>query len=130
MDPSDSVRALLRKADRALDDARYLLADDRAEAAINRAYYAAFYTARAALLMEDEEPNTHAGVLNRFSYHFVHTGRISEETAQVLARAETDRNRADYDAFVTFDPETADDLLTEVRRFNAAVRRLLNTGQE
>lgn len=73
MDPSDSVRALLRKTDRALDDARYLLADDRAEAAVNR---------------------------------------------------------TDYDAFVTFDPETADDLLTEVRRFNAAVRRLLDAGRE
>ena len=37
MDPPDSVRALPRKADRALDDAGYLLADDRAEAAVNRA---------------------------------------------------------------------------------------------
>jgi hypothetical protein len=54
----NSIDALLRKADQALDDARYLLADERVEAAMNRAYYAAYHAARAALLTEGEEPNT------------------------------------------------------------------------
>ena len=103
-----SIEALLQKVNRALDDASYLLEDDRVEAAVNRAYYAAFHAARAALLTEGEEPTSHAGILSRFSYHFIRTGRISEEVGQVLARAETDRNRADYDAFPVFEIQAAE----------------------
>ena len=123
---ADSIRALLQKVEQALDDAEYLVDDERAEAAVNRAYYAAYHAARAALLTEGEAPNTHAGVLSRFSYHFIRTGRISEDVGRVLARAETDRNRADYDAFSTFDPETAEDLVADVRQFTAAVRTLID----
>jgi hypothetical protein len=72
------------------------------------------------------QTGSHAGILTRFSYHFIRTGRISEEVGGVLARAETDRNRADYDAFSTFRPETAHDLLADVRRFVDAARRLID----
>ena len=123
---ADSIRALLQKVEQALDDAEYLVDDERAEAAVNRAYYAAYHAARAALLTEGEAPNTHAGVLSRFSYHFIRTGRISEDVGRVFARAETDRNRADYDAFSDFSPETADDLVTDVRRFTTSVRTLID----
>ena len=125
-DDADSIRALLQKVEQALDDDEYLVDDERAEAAVNRAYYAAYHAARAALLTEGEAPNTHAGVLSRFSYHFIRTGRISEDVGRVLARAETDRNRADYDAFSDFSPETADDLVTDVRRFTTSVRTLID----
>jgi len=40
----------MRKSRQALDDAQLLLEHDRAEAAVNRAYYAAFDAARAALI--------------------------------------------------------------------------------
>ena len=53
------------------------------EAAINRGYYAVFQAARAALLTEEESPKTHSGVIQRFSYHFVRTGQVSEETGDI-----------------------------------------------
>jgi len=129
-DDADSIRALLQKVEQDLDDAAYLVDDERAEAAVNRAYYAAYHAACAALLTEGEAPNTHAGVLSRFSYHFIRTGRISEDVGRVLARAETDRNRADYDAFSDFSPETADDPVTDVRRFTTAVRTLIDKQRD
>ena len=126
----DSVEALLQKANQALDDASYLLEDDRVEAAMNRAYYAAFHAARAALLTEGEEPTSHAGILSRFSYHFIRTGRISEEVGQVLARAETDRNRADYDAFSVFEIQAAEDLVGDVSQFTEVVRQVIEHQKE
>jgi len=66
---ADSIDALLQKADQALDDAKYLLTDERVEAAMIP---------------------------------------------------------ADYDAFSTFQPETAHDLIADVRRFVDAVRRLID----
>ena len=126
----ESIEALLQKADQALDDASYLLEDDRVEAAMNRAYYAAFHAARAALLTEGEEPSSHAGILSRFSYHFIRTGRISEEIGQVLARAETDRNRADYDAFSVFETQAAKDLVGDVSQFTDVVRQVIEHQKE
>jgi uncharacterized protein (UPF0332 family) len=126
----ESIEALLQKADQALDDASYLLEDDRVEAAMNRAYYASFHAARAALLTEGEEPSSHAGILSRFSYHFIRTGRISEEVGQVLARAETDRNRADYDAFSVFEIQAAEDLVGDVSQFTEVVRQVIEHQKE
>lgn len=126
----DPTEALLQKANQALDDASYLLEDDRVEAAMNRAYYAAFHAARAALLTEGEEPTSHAGILSRFSYHFVRTGRISEEVGKVLARAETDRNRADYDAFSVFEIQAAEDLVSNVSQFTKVVHRVVENHRE
>lgn len=120
-----SIQAHLQKAEQALDDATFLIEHGRGEAAVNRTYYAAFHMARAALLTKAEEPTSHAGVLNRFSYHFIRTGRIPEEVGEALARAETFRNRADYDAFTTFETSAAEDLASDVRHFTMQVRQLI-----
>ena len=60
----------MQKARRALNDARLLMEHERAEAAVNRTYYAAFDAARALLLTKGEAPSSHSGVKSRFSYHF------------------------------------------------------------
>lgn len=89
----ETIRALKRKASEALSDAEVLLERGSEEAVINRSYYAVFSTARTALLLKDESPNTHAGVIRRFGYHFVRTGRISEEIGDTLTTAESMRGR-------------------------------------
>lgn len=122
---SETERALMEKAQQALDDARLLLAHDRAAAAVNRLYYACFDAARAALLTEDETPGSHAGVKTRFSYHFARTGRLSRATVRILAAAETMRNRADYDAFAVFDVAAGADLLSDAEQFVGAVDSML-----
>lgn len=50
MEPSLKPRQALAKAIECLEDARLLLANQRAAAAINRAYYAMFHGAEAVLL--------------------------------------------------------------------------------
>jgi uncharacterized protein (UPF0332 family) len=113
----DTIRALKRKASEALSDAEVLLERGSEEAVINRSYYAVFSTARAALLLKDESPNTHAGVIRWFGYHFVRTGRISEEIGDILTTAESMRGDADYDAFSAFDRKEAAQLYQDAHRF-------------
>src|SRR5690606_19122001 len=55
--------ALVDKAERALATARQVMGEDP-EAAVNRAYYACFYVAQAALLGVGERPKSHAGTHN------------------------------------------------------------------
>jgi len=122
---ADEQQALMEKAQQARSDAQLLLENNRTEAAINRIYYAAFDAARAALLMYDEAPSSHAGVKTRFAYHFVRTGRVSRKHARTLSEAEAMRNRADYDAFSVFEAAPTLDLLEDVESFVERVRDLL-----
>jgi len=117
----ETIRALIEKAREALPGAELLLENGSAEATINRAYYAVFSAARAALLTEDETPGTHAGVIRRFGYHFVLTERVSEEIGGVLTTAASMRGEADYDVFSELEKGEAGQLTEEARRFVDAV---------
>lgn len=115
------IRALQDKAEQALSDAELLVDNGSVEAAINRGYYAAFQTARAALLLEGESPKTHSGVMQRFGYHFVRTGAVAEEIGDILAIAQSMRGQADYEIVADLSAEDASKLVEDVRRFIMAV---------
>ena len=117
--------ALTEKAIRALEAARRALDAGDAETAVNRAYYACFHAARAALAGEDEQPKTHSGVHNRFARLFVATERVPVEVARSLPHAAQVRERADYDALTLADLGGAADLVADAERFVTSVRDAL-----
>ena len=128
-EPDQQIRALQEKAGQALSDAELLLENGSVEAAINRGYYAAFQAARAALLTEEERPKTHSGVIRRFGYHFVRTGRASDEIGDILTTAQSMRGRADYEAIADLSQEDAANLIEDVRRFIEVVEEKILSGQ-
>lgn len=124
---TETQQALLDKAQRALEAAEANVELDDAETSINRAYYAAFYAALAALEAVNEQPKTHHGTLRRFHYHFVRTERLALEIGEILSHALDFRQQVDYDAFTIFDVQAAADLSADVHRFVAAVETMLLT---
>jgi uncharacterized protein (UPF0332 family) len=98
---SKSAVSLLGKATQALTSARVLLDLGDVDGACNRAYYAMFYAAQAALLMSgvpapDALGKTHRGLINTFSAYLVKDGPVSKELGRQLKRAEEMRLIADY----------------------------------
>lgn len=96
-----NAAALMVKAMRAVESARLLLDAGDLDGACNRAYYAMFDAARAALLAAGvqagaEVPRTHSGLISAFSLHLVKPGRVSLELGRALNRAEEIRLVADY----------------------------------
>jgi uncharacterized protein (UPF0332 family) len=90
------------KAHQALRSAQGLIALDDADGACNRAYYAMFDAARAALLVkmgrtEADFAKTHRGLINAFSERLVKDGTLSRDLGRSLKRAEEMRLLADYD---------------------------------
>jgi uncharacterized protein len=122
------AQAYLIRAHAALADTHLLLDHGRTEAALNRAYYAAFYAAMAALGSVGERPRTHTGTHQRFRARFVLSGRVAADVARVLPHSYAARQRADYDAIIATDEAAARDLLADVERFVAAVEGLLAQG--
>ena len=118
-------QAWMDRAERALDAARVLLDHDSVEACLNRAYYAAFYAARAALSGVGEQPKTHAATQSCFAFHFVRTGQLPASVGRLLVDAFESRLRADYDALTVHDTRAAADALADAEAFVVAIRSLL-----
>ena len=96
-----NAQDLLAKAIQAAASAKLLLDAGDADGACNRAYYAMFDAARAALLASGapvpaEIAKTHSGLISAFSLHLVKTGRVPVEFGKTLNKAEELRLIADY----------------------------------
>jgi uncharacterized protein (UPF0332 family) len=95
------VSPLHERAKKALNSARLLLDAEDTEGACNRAYYAMFNAARAALLAGDRqvlptEIRSHNGLMSKFNLHLVKTGFVSPEFGKKLKQVESLRLTADY----------------------------------
>lgn len=130
MNPTEQME----KASRALASARLLLAAGDVDGTCNRAYYAMFDAARAALEGSDVsvdpvKARTHSGLLSAFSLHLVKTGRLPVDLGRALNRVAEIRLIADY----TGDEVTLDKAQWAVERaaeFLDAVRDLLAQSKE
>jgi uncharacterized protein (UPF0332 family) len=116
---------LMAKASRALASAKLLLDSGDVDGACNRAYYAMFDAARAALLkvnapVPSEIARTHGGLITAFSLHVVKPGLIAVEHGRSLNKVEDLRLIADYKG----DPVTLENAawaLAQAEKFLAAV---------
>jgi uncharacterized protein (UPF0332 family) len=113
---------LMAKAVQAAASAKVLLDTGDTDGACNRAYYAMFDAARAALLASGHEVGkTHKGVLNAFSEHLVKNGRLPKEMGRLLKHAETFRYIADYEGG-SVEPSDAHTMVEQAKTFVAAMQ--------
>ncbi len=127
MTPAD----LMDKASRALASGRLLLEAGDTDGACNRAYYAMFDAARAALAAagtDDEGMNakTHSGLISAFSLRFVKTGEIPVELGKALNAASELRQAGDYTG-VRMPEDKADWAVSRAEAFIDAIGQLLKT---
>jgi len=95
------ARELFNKAQIAASSARILLNNGDVDGACNRAYYAMFDAARAALLASGADESvintkTHSGLITKFSLELVKSGQVSVELGKSLNKVEDLRLTADY----------------------------------
>lgn len=96
-----TAASYMQKAERALDEARLLLRGKATEGACNRAYYAMFDAAHAALRaagIETTEIKTHHGLLAVFGKELALTKRIHGDLSKALNQVQRLRQIADYTA--------------------------------
>lgn len=95
------ANALIVKAKTAYNSACTLLDVGDVDGATNRAYYAMFDAARAALIISgasvgQDIGRTHSGLIGAFGNHLVKNGPLSKEVGRLLNRAHEVRLVADY----------------------------------
>lgn len=119
-------KALMTKADTACASARALLDLGDVDGAANRAYYAMFDAARAALLasgapVEPDIGRTHSGLIGAFGNFLVKKGPVSKEVGRLLNRAHEIRLVADYSGD-SIEPSDAQEMVEQAETFVTAIR--------
>lgn len=125
---SKTPTSLMAKAIQAVASARVLLALGDEDGACNRAYYAMFDSAQAALLISgvpapDALGKSHRGLINTFSAYLVKDGPVSKELGRQLKRAEEMRLVADYNGESVRQADAAE-LVVQAEVFVSAMQRL------
>jgi len=115
----------IAKATRAAASAKLLLDDGDFEGACNRAYYAMFDAAHAALLWSGAHANPgetkkHRNLIAAFGKHLVQPGLLPAEMGKALNQAERARVLADY-TWEDIEPEKAALAVEQARLFVMAV---------
>jgi uncharacterized protein (UPF0332 family) len=128
------VSSYMQKAERALEESRLLLKDQRTEGACSRAYYAMHDAAHAALFATGHEApdaiiKTHHGLIAEFGKRLVLGGQIDAAFGRAFSKAHDIRLLADYSA----EPPSLDDArwsLEQAEIFVAAIRGMFEVSKK
>ena len=121
----EQVSKYLARARQALAAGELALAHDDYVTAVNRAYYATFYSANALLSTMGLERSKHSGVLAAFRQHFVKTGLIETEYSDIYGAVMEDRAEGDYNLEFETDAEQAERDMVRAQRFLARAEHAL-----
>lgn len=121
-----NAASYLQKAARALEEAKLLIAANKTEGASNRAYYAMYDAAHAALFavgreLPDALIKTHHTVIGEFGKSLVLSGHIDAHFGRAFNRAHDIRLLADYNAEAP-SIEEAKWLVDQAEAFVAAIK--------
>ena len=121
------IRQKLTKSRARLSEISNLLQFGYYETAINRIYYASFYSVQSLLLSIDIESKSHKGVLSMFALHFVKTGLFPESLAKFYPRIFNERMIGDYEDINDIDKDWVESLYTTALLFNQQIEKMLAT---
>ena len=125
---TDEERDLLgnyrvQRAKETLLEADSLLEAGFFNAAVNRLYYACYYAVTALLIKNKIEAQTHQGVKQMFSLHYIANNKVGKQYSVFYGRLFNDRMSGDYEDFVYFDRETVAVMRLQAEDFIAIIEK-------
>jgi len=114
----------MQKAKEFLDDAKKNFDEGRYKTSVNRSYYAALSAARALLILEGANPETHDGVVTMLSLKFVKTGQLPHNSIKAFKTLLSLRTDVDYGDFDTIDKDEALEAYTKAVEFISTIEKL------
>lgn len=115
--PQEQVVKYLARARQALSAGDLALSHGDYVTAVNRAYYAIFYSANALLSTGGMERSKPSGVIAVFRQQFIKTGLIEVEYSDIYGALMEDRTEGDYNLEFEPDPVQAERDMERARRF-------------
>ncbi len=119
---SDEISAFLARAEQSINAARELADKGFPDFAASRAYYAAFYAAKALTLREGCELVKHSAVIAAIHRDYVKPGRLDPALGKKLNWLFELRGTGDYGVMEHVSPPEADEAIIAAGEFVDAVR--------
>ncbi len=126
----DLVRYRLKRARETLEDARILANASRWNPCVNRLYYACFYAISALLLQRGLSSSKHTGVRSLFNRHYVRTGMVPKELAQLYNDLFERRQESDYMDFVHFEESQVRPWISRAEQFVEQIASLVEQNRK
>lgn len=108
------VNYWLEKAEESIQSASSEIENDRLSFAINRLYYALFYSMSAILTAKGDSYSKHSGVRAALHRDFIKTGKIDKQIGRLYDELFNARHQADYTPLVEFDKEIVKEQYSDV----------------
>ncbi len=124
------VRYRIERANETLLEAGILIENGFYNAAVNRLYYACYYSVIALLVKQKIKAQTHAGVKQMFGLHFIISGKISPKLGRFYNQLFNDRITGDYDDFIEYDNEMIDEIFPNAKDFVQKIIDFINNELE
>ena len=123
----DLILYRMQRANESLDEAKMLFEATHLNAYVNRLYYACFYAACALLQTKGLSTGKHSYLRSMLHREFVKTGFVPENLGRFYDLLFDNRQRGDYDDFVTFKTEQVAPWLQRAQEFVSHIDRLIQT---
>jgi uncharacterized protein (UPF0332 family) len=115
----------LARAKETLNEVEWNIEKDFLSSAINRLYYASYYSIIALLTYYDIDTKTHSGVKQMFGLHFIKTGIVNSDSGKFYTDIFNMRHKGDYDDFIEFKKEDVLDLLISDKNLFLSIESIL-----
>ena len=122
---NDLVNYRISRAEETLREATLLAGESHFNAAINRLYYACFYSISAVLVKKGVVASSHSGVKTMFNLHIISKGVLPIEYGKTFSRLFEIRHSGDYDDFVYCDQEMYDTYAPKAKSIVEAIKVLI-----
>ena len=96
------IKYNVEKSKQAIEDAQFLIENNKLYIAANRIYYRIFYILSALALKHRFPTKKHHQLHGWFNKNFIHTNIIDEKYSQIVKQAFKIRSDADYDVTKIF----------------------------
>jgi len=122
---AEYVNYRIETAYKTYDAAKVLFDNGFYNSSVNRLYYAAFYAVNALLVKNQVFAQTHSGIKNQFSLHFIKTKKLDTKYGRLFSELFDWRQKGDYGNMFDFDLETVESLFQPVIEFLNEIKKLL-----
>lgn len=113
------------RAETTLDDAKFLVENQKYHIAVNRIYYSAFYIISAFAIKDGFESSKHQQLIGWFNKNYVANEKVNKNNAKIIMRLFELRNKADYDIYATFNKEQTEELYNMSEKFLKEMKEYL-----
>ena len=110
------VNYWFRKADESLQSAKSEFQEARLNFAVNRLYYAMFYSVTALLMAKGVNLSKHTAIRAAFHRDFIHTNLIEKVFGKLYDELFHARHQGDYMPMITFEAEIVKQQINDLER--------------